>query len=213
MCPICDWRVRIPRDSTRPTLEDLESWGDEIATLPFQPIEEGLVLRIINDARRFRSHIAQYMHLPQDDDAWEDDAWRVLLNPHIYLRKIEGAEVYLVSETNFFRQRVHRMHPVALYRPPDLESTLVRVGSKVGEAAGPQTTERRFTIDTQPKVSSIHALLTDDLPPDTLQPTALKQPWTPMAPSEFNSSSGANTGTRLFTEDSSDPTRYKFSRR
>ena len=39
-CPVCDHRVKIPRDATRPKLEDLQSWQDELETLPFQAEEE-----------------------------------------------------------------------------------------------------------------------------------------------------------------------------
>ena len=42
-CPICDWRVKIPRDAARPKLEDLQAWQDELQDLPFQPEEEELL--------------------------------------------------------------------------------------------------------------------------------------------------------------------------
>ncbi|TQS33592.1 hypothetical protein Golomagni_06057, partial [Golovinomyces magnicellulatus] len=50
-CPICDWRMKIPRDASRPKLEDLLSLQDEIATLPFQPEEEEILGRIIDNAQ------------------------------------------------------------------------------------------------------------------------------------------------------------------
>jgi histone demethylase JARID1 len=41
-----------------------------------------------------------------------------------YLRKIEGAEILLAWETNFFRQELHRWAPVAPEAPPVLEYSL-----------------------------------------------------------------------------------------
>lgn len=41
-----------------------------------------------------------------------------------YLRKIEGSEILLAYETNFFRQELHKWSPVAPEPPPVLESSL-----------------------------------------------------------------------------------------
>lgn len=41
-----------------------------------------------------------------------------------YLRKIEGAEILLSHETNFFRQELHKWRPVAPMPPPVLEASL-----------------------------------------------------------------------------------------
>lgn len=41
-----------------------------------------------------------------------------------YLRKIEGAEVLLAYETNYFRQEIHKWSPVAPEPPPILEQSL-----------------------------------------------------------------------------------------
>lgn len=41
-----------------------------------------------------------------------------------YLRKIEGAEVLLTYETNYFRQVIHKWSPVAPEAPPILEQSL-----------------------------------------------------------------------------------------
>jgi len=41
-----------------------------------------------------------------------------------YLRKIEGAEILLGFETNFFRQEVHKWAPVAPDPPPELQHSL-----------------------------------------------------------------------------------------
>ncbi|KAL1835173.1 hypothetical protein VTK73DRAFT_6113 [Phialemonium thermophilum] len=113
-CPICDWRVKIPRDAARPKLEDLVAWQEEIQTLPFQPEEEELLRKIIDNAQAFRTHIQAYCN-PILTTASEAETQR------FYLRKIEGAEVLLVHETNFFRQELHKWSPVAPEPPPILE--------------------------------------------------------------------------------------------
>ncbi|CAD6446959.1 9a20e564-72f1-43e0-9e38-b0923a800b64-CDS [Sclerotinia trifoliorum] len=115
-CPICDWRVRIPRDAARPKLEDLQAWQDEIPSLPFQPDEEAILESIINNAQEFRSHIAPFCN-PVMATADESETQR------FYLRKIEGSEILLAYETNFFRQELHKWSPVAPEPPPVLESS------------------------------------------------------------------------------------------
>ncbi|KAI0868306.1 PLU-1-domain-containing protein [Hypoxylon argillaceum] len=113
-CPICDWRVKIPRDAARPKLEDLIAWQDEIPNLPFQPEEEEVLKKIIDKAQEFRLHIAGFC-TPVVTTASEADTQR------FYLRKIEGAEILLSYETNFFRQELHKWNPVAPQAPPVLE--------------------------------------------------------------------------------------------
>ncbi|KAK3986734.1 Lid2 complex component lid2 [Cladorrhinum sp. PSN332] len=115
-CPICDWRVKIPRDAARPKLEDLVAWREEISTLPFQPEEEEVLDKIIENAQAFRNHIKPFCN-PVMATASEADAQR------FYLRKIEGAEVLLAYETNYFRQELHKWSPVAPEPPPVLESS------------------------------------------------------------------------------------------
>lgn len=115
-CPICDWRVRIPRDAARPKLEDLHSWQDEIQGLPFQPDEEGVLSKIIDNAQEFRNHVAPFCN-PVMATADESETQR------FYLRKIEGAEILLAYETNFFRQELHKWSPVAPEPPPILEAS------------------------------------------------------------------------------------------
>lgn len=115
-CPICDWRVKIPRDAARPKLEDLVQWRDEIPNLPFQPEEAEVLNKIIDMAQDFRSHIAAFCN-PVLSQRSEAETQR------FYLRKIEGAEVLLAYETNFFRQELHKWCPVAPEPPPVLESS------------------------------------------------------------------------------------------
>lgn len=116
-CPICDWRVKIPRDAARPKLEELMSWQDEIPALPFQPDEEEVLRKIIDNAQDFRNHVASFCH-PILATASEVDTQR------FYLRKIEGAEILLSFETNFFRQELHKWSPVAPEPPPVLDVSL-----------------------------------------------------------------------------------------
>ncbi|GKT41243.1 complex component lid2 [Colletotrichum spaethianum] len=113
-CPICDWRVKIPRDAARPKLEELITWSEKIPSLPFQPEEEEVLTKIIDNAQDFRNHIAGYCN-PLMSTESEADTQR------FYLRKIEGAEILLAYETNFFRQELHKWCPVAPNAPPVLE--------------------------------------------------------------------------------------------
>jgi histone demethylase JARID1 len=115
-CPICDWRVRIPRDAARPKLEDLQQWQEEIPGLPFQPDEEEILAKIIDNAQEFRQHVSPFCN-PVMATADEAETQR------FYLRKIEGAEILLAYETNFFRQELHKWSPVAPEPPPILEAS------------------------------------------------------------------------------------------
>ncbi|POR33792.1 Lid2 complex component lid2 [Tolypocladium paradoxum] len=116
-CPICDWRMKIPRDAARPKLEDLVALADEVPALPFQPEEEEVLTRIIDNAQTFRDRIARYCNPLLSTEA-EAETQR------FYLRKLEGAEVLLAYETNFFRQELHKWCPVAPEAPPILEVSL-----------------------------------------------------------------------------------------
>jgi histone demethylase JARID1 len=116
-CPICDWRMKIPRDASRPKLEDLISLAEEISTLPFQPEEEDVLRSIIDNSQTFRDHISRYCNPLLSTEA-EAETQR------FYLRKLEGAEVLLSFETNFFRQELHKWCPVAPEPPPILEVSL-----------------------------------------------------------------------------------------
>lgn len=106
--------MRIPRDAARPKLEDLIDWYDEIPGLPFQPEEEELLKKIIDNAQSFRNHVAAFCN-PVLSTRNEAETQR------FYLRKIEGAEVLLSDETNFFRQELHKWSPVAPEPPPIIE--------------------------------------------------------------------------------------------
>lgn len=91
--------------------------AEEILGLPFQPDEEEILARIIENAQTFRDHIARYCNPLLSTEA-EAETQR------FYLRKLEGAEVLLAFETNFFRQELHKWCPVAPQAPPILEVSL-----------------------------------------------------------------------------------------
>jgi [histone H3]-trimethyl-L-lysine4 demethylase len=97
-------------------LEDLQAWQDEIPSLPFQPDEEEILAKIIDNAQEFRSHVSPFCN-PVMGTAEEAETQR------FYLRKIEGAEILLAFETNFFRQELHKWSPVAPEAPPILEAS------------------------------------------------------------------------------------------
>lgn len=116
-CPICDWRQKIPRDAARPKIEDLQDWHAEIRDLPFQPEEEQILENIINQAIAFRDFVQSFTMAA----CTTTEEVPTLI---FYLRKIEGAEVLLTYETNFFRQEIHKWAPVAPEPPPILEQSL-----------------------------------------------------------------------------------------
>jgi len=116
-CPICDWRVKIPRDAARPKIEDLVEWYEAIPELPFQPEEEDVLKEIIDNAVEFRQHVSAYM-TKEAPTRTESETQR------FFLRKIEGAEILLAYETNLLRQALHKFCPVAPEPPPMREVSL-----------------------------------------------------------------------------------------
>lgn len=116
-CPICDWRQKIPRDAARPKLEDLQEWQAEMPALPFQPEEEQILEHIVSQAAAFRDFLQSFTNAT----CTTTEEVPTLI---FYLRKIEGAEVLLAYETNFFRQEMHKWAPVAPEPPPILEQSL-----------------------------------------------------------------------------------------
>jgi histone demethylase JARID1 len=88
-----------------------------MASLPFQPDEEEVLDRIIHQATAFRD----FLHGFTNAACTTTEEVPTLI---FYLRKIEGAEVLLAYETNFFRQEIHKWAPVAPEAPPILEQSL-----------------------------------------------------------------------------------------
>ena len=116
-CPICDWRLKIPRDAARPKLEELQSWHDELEGLPFQPEEEEALTAILDDAQNYRDFIKPIIHSDVPTTHEEIDTLR------FHLRKIEGADILLAEETNFLRQELHKWAPVAPEAPPIIQQS------------------------------------------------------------------------------------------
>ncbi len=105
-CPICDWRIEIPREVARPKLEDLQSWQDEISSLPFQQDEEDVLQEIIKNAQQFANYVSS-LYNPSIINT------NVAETQRFYLRKLEGAGILLVSEIDFFRTELQKRSGVA----------------------------------------------------------------------------------------------------
>lgn len=143
-CPICDYRVKIPRDATRPKLEDLMVWQDELPNLPFQPEEEETLDSIVDHGTKFREYVQQYINpLMSSPDE--------LTTQRFYLRKLEGADILLTEEVNFFRQELHKWAPVAPNPPPILQVSL--------------STRKPRPTKQQKLMSQLGISNPDDLPP------------------------------------------------
>jgi histone demethylase JARID1 len=115
-CPICDWRVKIPRDAARPKLEDLQSWYEEMPNLPFQPEEEATLTSLCDAGQAFRDFLRPYIN-PIVTSSEEVGTLR------FHLRKVEGADILLAYETNYLRQELHKWAPVAPEPPPLIEAS------------------------------------------------------------------------------------------
>ncbi|KAK3627847.1 hypothetical protein LTR56_018963 [Elasticomyces elasticus] len=116
-CPVCDWRVKIPRDAARPKLEDLQNWHEKLESLPFQPEEEATLSQIVGDGTAFRDFMKTLIN-PENQVTPEE-----IVTLRFYLRKIEGADILLVEETNYLRQELHKWSPVAPEPPPMIQAS------------------------------------------------------------------------------------------
>ena len=114
-CPICDWRVKIPRDAARPKLDELQEWYSELETLPFQPEEEKTLANIVGNAQAFRDFMRPFIN-PENPTTPEE-----IGTLRFHLRKIEGADILLAEETNFLRRELHKWAPVAPEPPPSVD--------------------------------------------------------------------------------------------
>ncbi|WBW71133.1 histone demethylase (H3-trimethyl-K4 specific), Lid2 complex subunit Lid2 [Schizosaccharomyces osmophilus] len=111
-CPVCDYRVEIPRLSNRPRLEDLQSLLRDVVLLPFKPKETDILENVVDLGTRFRQELQAFAHNPFSLTMAE------VLLARFYLRKMEGAEILLADETNLFRQKLHECVPIAPTPPP-----------------------------------------------------------------------------------------------
>jgi hypothetical protein len=117
-CPICDWRKAIPRTATRPVLTELKEWIHTADQLAFRPVEVKVVQSIVGRAEAWVASLQPMMHsehFPSVDVC------------QFYLRKIEGAEVFLAGEFNYFRKALHALAPVSGTPPPSASETRVLV--------------------------------------------------------------------------------------
>jgi hypothetical protein len=112
---VCDHRVEIPRASHRPSLEDLILLANEAEQLPLRPTQLPTLRTIVKQGVDFRSFVGNTL------SNWPPE------NPldvaRFYLRKIEGAEILLRQETNFFRSQVHLLDPLSSESPVVVEES------------------------------------------------------------------------------------------
>ncbi|KAJ5108647.1 hypothetical protein N7456_005322 [Penicillium angulare] len=204
-CPICDWRQKIPRDAARPKLEDLLDWQAEIAGLPFQPDEEEVLDNILNQASSFRDFLQGFTNAA----CTTTEEVPTLI---FYLRKIEGAEVLLAYETNFFRQEIHKWAPVAPQAPPILEQSLStrkprptkqqKIMAQLGVDRPEDLPEHLRLKHMTAKRKSIDSQSQTPYRPPSLQPAP---------PTPNNHPSNANEPTLTPMSESNNNTSYPFS--
>jgi len=140
-CPICDWRKEIVRTATRPSLEELKQWVALAPNLAFLPDEFFIVNKIIRDAQ---SWAASIQHLLRGDQM------PPLSKCRFYLRKLEGAEVFLPNEYNYFRRSAHALAPLSNTPPPLVAE------SKVARKQKPKKLKESFLLPEIPKMIRVY---------------------------------------------------------
>ena len=159
-------------------------WENEIPGLPFIPDEIDILRRIIDAATKFRAFVSSFTNSPLGLTSAEVPTMR------FYLRKIEGAEILLGHETNFFRAELHKWMPIAPEPPPAIvvsastrkprptkqQKLMQQMGIKNPEDLPPQ-------YRTKAHVFRKKSLEANGKPPPPIQPAPAKE-GTPTVKSE-----------------------------
>ena len=117
VCPICDWREEIPRASNRPKLEEMQALERDGRSLPLKTPELQKLEIITATAMRYKERVMPLLNSYLTLTSAE------LSTLKFYLRKLEGAEILLAPETNFFRAKIHELSPVAPTPPPKIDES------------------------------------------------------------------------------------------
>lgn len=154
VCSVCDWRQPIQRDAPRAVLEDLEQWYQQAKELPLLPEELQLLEDAIDRAGKFRGFLRTILAQPLTD----------IRVARFYLRKLEGAEIMLLSELNTLRSEAHRLQPVAPQAPPLLEGEVHQASrvKKKKEVAPSGTDANASDRAPPPSVNSVDTVRNGD---------------------------------------------------
>lgn len=118
VCQVCDWRVELPRESFRPTLEALKSWLVSGEQLPIQPDELELLRAVVFRATVFYDQLTRIVNA--DDKTSIQPARLTLLQS--LLRKLEGADIVVSTEhIDYLRMQIHLLQPTVAPPPPKFD--------------------------------------------------------------------------------------------
>lgn len=157
ICPICDYRIEIPREYNSPKIEDLENMIEEGSFLELAPDELYLVKSIYNDAYEFRKYLRRVLKW-EDGEIIETDTNKL----KFYLRKLEGASVLLSDEYNKLRQLIYKLDPICDTAPPIVESSN-------------KTKKRRKPVQPLDVPSTTPDTMTEEIPAQPDEPKPLTQ--------------------------------------
>jgi len=150
ICPICDYRLEIPREYNSPKIEDLKLIIEEGSFLELAPDELYLIREIYNDAFKFQVFLKKELNW-NDDVIIDDDVNKL----KFYLRKLEGSSVLLSNEYNQLRQLIYQKDPICSIPPPIIENTKkTRKKRKVHGETTPAQTEAKIQNQGQDQTPS-----------------------------------------------------------
>lgn len=115
-CPICDWRLSIPRDGLRPKLKELDEWVKQAKVLPFCPEEFPVLEHMVKQGKEFKKYIKSHIDINSPSTLPVDDL-------KFYLCKLTGGELLFLEEINYLRSEIHRLDHVATEPPPPILDT------------------------------------------------------------------------------------------
>lgn len=115
ICPVCDFISIYPRESSRPTLEELEILEESGKDLLLIPQELNIVRSIIETASKFITFFKRELKFDEIENTFKCNDVNKL---KFYLRKFEGSEILFANETDLLRQMIYKLDPVGNKPPP-----------------------------------------------------------------------------------------------
>ncbi|KAA8910368.1 hypothetical protein TRICI_004166 [Trichomonascus ciferrii] len=142
-CPICDWRLNIPRDGLRPKLKELDEWVKQAKTLPFCPEEFPVLEHMVKQGKEFKKYIRSHIDLNAPSTLPVGDL-------KFYLCKLTGGELLFLEEINYLRSEIHRLDHVASDPPPPiLDISLPATKRATPQPQLPQPPSQQFQPQTE----------------------------------------------------------------
>ncbi|KAH3680329.1 hypothetical protein WICMUC_000396 [Wickerhamomyces mucosus] len=118
ICPICDYRITVPKEYNTPSLEDMENMTFEGSTLVIAPDDFEIVRKIYEATLQYKKFLETTV-LSADGNLIQDLTLNEL---KFYVRKLEGSSVLINDHYNRLRYLIWERDPFCDTAPPIVDS-------------------------------------------------------------------------------------------